>query len=106
MLAALHENHELLHKPSGVEIIRADAIQYLASTQAKFDLIFLDPPYKKGWISRLEPLLPGVLNEDAAIYVEAEHEVESLGDWRTVRQGKAGEVHFHLLRRETGGTSA
>ena len=99
-------NHELLHKPSGVEIIRADAIQYLASTQAKFDLIFLDPPYKKGWISRLEPLLPGVLNEDAAIYVEAEHEVESLGDWRTVRQGKAGEVHFHLLRRETGGTSA
>ncbi len=106
VLAALHENHELLHKPSGVEIIRADAIQYLASTQAKFDLIFLDPPYKKGWISRLEPLLPGVLNEDAAIYVEAEHEVESLGDWRTVRQGKAGEVHFHLLRRETGGKSA
>jgi 16S rRNA (guanine966-N2)-methyltransferase len=50
VLAALHENHELLHKPSGVEIVRADAIQYLASTQAKFDLIFLDPPYKKGWI--------------------------------------------------------
>jgi 16S rRNA (guanine966-N2)-methyltransferase len=47
-----------------------------------------------------------VLNEDAAIYVEAEHEIESLGDWRTVRQGKAGEVHFHLLRRETGGKSA
>ena len=52
VLAALHENHELLHKPSGVEIIRADAIQYLASTQAKFDLIFLDPPYKKGWKKR------------------------------------------------------
>jgi 16S rRNA (guanine966-N2)-methyltransferase len=101
VLAALHENHELLHKPSAVEIIRADAIQYLASTTAKFDLIFLDPPYKNGWIARLEPVLAGALNEDAAIYVEAEHEIVSLGDWRTVRQGKAGEVHFHLLRRQT-----
>ena len=103
VLAALHENHELLHKPAAVEIIRADALQYLASTKAKFDLIFLDPPYKKGWIGRLEPLLPGALNEDAAIYVEAEYEIESLGEWRTVRQGKAGEVHFHLLRRDIGG---
>jgi 16S rRNA (guanine966-N2)-methyltransferase len=82
-----------------VEIIRGDALQYLASTKAKFDLIFLDPPYKKGWIPRLEPLLPGVLNEDAAVYVEAEHEIESLGEWCTVRHGKAGDVHFHLLQR-------
>jgi len=101
VLAALRENHEMLHKPPEVEIIRGDALQYLASSTAKFDLIFLDPPYKKGWIPRLEALLPGVLNEDAAIYVEAEHEIESLGDWRTERHGKAGEVHFHLLRRLT-----
>lgn len=99
VLAALHENHELLHKPATLEIVRSDALQYLNSTKAKFDLVFLDPPYKKGWIPRLEPLLPGVLNEDAAIYVEAESGIESLGNWRTVRQGKAGEVHFHLLRQ-------
>ncbi|HEX6733441.1 MAG TPA: 16S rRNA (guanine(966)-N(2))-methyltransferase RsmD [Azonexus sp.] len=99
VLAALHENHELLHKPAAVEIVRGDALQYLASTKAKFDLIFLDPPYKTGWLGRLESHLPAVLNEDAAIYVEAEHEITSLGDWQTIRQGKAGEVHFHLLRR-------
>ena len=100
VLAALHENHELLHKPRAIEIIRADALQYLASTKAKFDLIFLDPPYNKGWIARLEPLLPGVLNEDGALYVEAEQTIDSLGDWRTVRSGKAGEVHYQLLRRQ------
>jgi len=100
VLAALHENRELLHKPAALEIIRGDALQYLASSKSRFDLIFLDPPYKKGWIPRLEPLLPGVLNEDAAIYVEAEHEIDALGDWRTVRHGKAGEVHFQLMRRE------
>ncbi|MDP3539165.1 MAG: 16S rRNA (guanine(966)-N(2))-methyltransferase RsmD [Azonexus sp.] len=101
VLAALFANAEMLQNPREVEIIRADAIQYLASSSTKFDLIFLDPPYKKGWIPRLEPLLPGVLNEDAAIYVEAEHQIESLGDWRTERHGKAGEVHFHLLRRQS-----
>lgn len=101
VLAALEANREMLHRPPALELVRGDALQYLTSTKAKFDLIFLDPPYHKGWIERLEPLLPGVLNEDAAIYVEAEHEIASLGSWRTERHGKAGEVHFHLMRRQT-----
>ena len=101
VLAALRENAEMLQNPRGVEIIRADAIQYLALPRTKFDLIFVDPPYKKGWIPRLEPLLPDALNEDAAVYLEAENKIESLGDWRTERHGRAGEVHFHLLRRQT-----
>lgn len=97
--AVLKDNAELLKASAVLEIRRMDALQYLASTQEKFDLIFLDPPYHKGWIARLAPLMPGVLKADAAVYVEAEHEIEALGDWRTVRHGKAGEVHFHLLRR-------
>ncbi len=100
VLAALHENRELLHKPPALEIIRADALQYLASIKNSFDLIFLDPPYKKGWIPRLEPLLAGALKADGLIYVEAEHEIEALGEWRPVRHGKAGEVHYQLMRRE------
>lgn len=99
VLAALQENAKMLQNPPEVEIRRGDALQYLASTKLKFDLVFVDPPYNKGWIDRLEPLLPGVLNEDAAIYVEAEQEIEALGEWHSVRHGKAGEVHFHLMRR-------
>jgi len=34
------------------------------------------------------------------IYAEAEHALESLGDWRTVKQGKSGQVYYHLLERE------
>lgn len=100
VLAALHENAELIGATPTVEIKRLDALQYLASTKVKFDLIFLDPPYHKGWLSRLEPLLAGVLKEDAVLYVEAENKLEALDKWRTVRHGRAGEVHFHLMRRE------
>ncbi len=100
VLAALNESAKMLGNPPEVEIMRADALQYLSSTKSKFDLVFLDPPFKKGWIGCLEPLLSGVANEDAAIYIEAEHEIEALGDWRTVRHGKAGEVHCQLMRRK------
>lgn len=97
----LRRNAEMLQNPREVEIMRGDALQYLASTKTKFDLIFLDPPYKKGWIARLEPLFPGVMKDDGAVYVEAEHAIESLGNWRTERHGKAGDVHYHLMRRQT-----
>ena len=100
VLTALIENAKMLQNPPEVEIARGDALQYLASTKTRFDLIFIDPPYRKGWIARLEPLLPGVLNDNAAVYVEAEQKIEALGDWRTVRHGKAGEVHYQLMRRE------
>ena len=59
--------------------------------------IFVRDAGKKRFQARNPALGEGRIEED---------EVESLGDWRTVRQGKAGEVHFHLLRRETGGKSA
>ena len=100
VLAALRENAKMLHNPPGVEIIRGDALQYLSSTKSKFDLIFLDPPFRKGWIPRLEPFLAGVANEDAAVYIEAELEIATLGIWRAVRHGKAGEVHYQLMRRD------
>jgi 16S rRNA (guanine966-N2)-methyltransferase len=45
-------------------------------------------------------LLPGVANDDAALYIEAEREITALGEWRPVRHGKAGEVHFHLMRQD------
>ena len=100
VLAALRANAEMLGNPGALEIMRGDALQYAASTKAKFDLIFLDPPFKKGWIARLEPLVSGLASENAALYVEAEQEIAALGEWRAVRHGKAGEVHYQLMRRE------
>ena len=67
VLAALQENAKMLRDPPGVEIIRGDALQYLASTKSKFDLIFLDPPFNKGWIQRLEPFLSGVANDSTFV---------------------------------------
>jgi 16S rRNA (guanine966-N2)-methyltransferase len=44
--------------------------------------------------------LPRLLHTDGALYLEAEMPIDHLGDGRAERQGRAGQVHFHLLRQE------
>ncbi len=99
VLAALRENAAMLRAGERVEIVRSDAVKFAGSTGLRFDVLFLDPPYRQGWLDRVMPLLPRILNADALIYVEAEGALETFGDWRTVRRGKAGQVFYHLMRR-------
>lgn len=90
---------------SNVAIRRADALDFLRrgalDSPHGYDLVFLDPPYRQGWLERVEPLLGGVLAADAAIYVEAEQAVERLGTRRAVRSGRAGQVFFQLLEPDS-----
>ena len=84
-----------------LELRRADALEFLASQagQAGYDLIFLDPPYHQGWLARVEPYLAATASEQARLYVEAEHELQALGQWHCVKRGQAGQVYYHLLER-------
>ncbi|MCK9282954.1 MAG: 16S rRNA (guanine(966)-N(2))-methyltransferase RsmD [Rhodocyclaceae bacterium] len=74
-----------------------DALKCATNLAPGFDLLFLDPPYRQGWLEKIEPLLPQLAQPAARIYAEAEYPIEALGAWRCVRHGHAGQVHFHLL---------
>ncbi len=80
--------------------VRADALEFAARPEGAYDLILLDPPYAQGWLERVEPLLAGLAGADTKIYAEAERRIETLGDWHVAKQGRAGQVFFHLLERE------
>ncbi|MFY9328771.1 MAG: 16S rRNA (guanine(966)-N(2))-methyltransferase RsmD [Georgfuchsia sp.] len=82
-----------------LQLICADALKFATPGDAGYDLIFLDPPYRQGWLEKLEPHLPQLAKPGTRLYAEAEHALEHLGDWRTVKQGTAGQVFFHLLER-------
>jgi 16S rRNA (guanine966-N2)-methyltransferase len=99
VLAALEENLRMLGASARLEIVRTDAVKFATSTDLRFDVLFLDPPYHQGWLERLAPLLPRIAADDALLYVEAETALEACGDWRTVRHGKAGQVFYHLMQR-------
>ena len=96
--AMLRQNAQALGSPK-LELIRADAVKFVDSTTQRYDLIFLDPPFRLAWIERIAPLLPRLANPDARLDIEAEHAVENLGDWRSVKQQRAGQVFYQLLEQ-------
>jgi 16S rRNA (guanine966-N2)-methyltransferase len=73
----------------------ADALHFAARTPV--DLLLLDPPYRQGLLERLAPRLPLLARPEARLYAEAEHPLDSLGPWRVVKRGQAGQVFYHLL---------
>ncbi|GHT95303.1 hypothetical protein AGMMS49545_18030 [Betaproteobacteria bacterium] len=97
VMAALKENARRLKMPTTVEFVATDALKYAVSCKTPFDVVFADPPYRQGWLARLEPALDTLLTPDGAFYAEAEFPVETLGAWTSARQGQAGQVYFHLL---------
>lgn len=94
---ALADNAQQL-KAERVRILRLDAVQFLAQNAQRFDVIFLDPPYGQGWLDKLLPQLARHLAADGVVYAEAEHALEDLPGWKVFKHGKAGSVHYHLLK--------
>ena len=85
-----------------IEVIRGDAIEVARRmAPASFDLVFLDPPYREPLLQPALTVACPLLAPGGAIYAEAsaplkDADLQPLG-LRTVRSGKAGRVHFHLL---------
>ncbi len=93
---ALTDN-KLTLKAENAQIVNADALQFLANNSLLFDVVFLDPPYQQGWLDKVLPVLHQHLSEDGLAYVEAEYALADTPDWKVLKQGKAGNVFYHLL---------
>lgn len=99
----------LLAAADRIQVVETDALHFLAGTAHPFDVVFLDPPFGKGL---LQPVLQrlgeaGWLHEHSLIYIEAERTLaaEEISAWlpsgfQLVRSKQAGDVGYHLARRE------
>ena len=94
---SLLQNQSLL-KAENCQILNQDTLLFLASNTQKFDVIFCDPPYNKAWLEKLLPILNQHLSQDGMLYVEAEFEIKTDATWQVVKQNKAGNVYYHLLK--------
>ncbi len=90
--------NQLLLKAENCQIISQDALLFLANNQQQFDVIFCDPPYNKAWIDKILPILNQHLSEDGVVYAEAEFEIKPSESWQVIKQSKAGNVFYHLLK--------
>ncbi|WP_343836021.1 RsmD family RNA methyltransferase [Castellaniella ginsengisoli] len=98
-LAGLRAVQARLKAPA-VRIHAGEACAFLRAQPApSYDLIMLDPPFGAGWLPRLLPLLERAALPGGLLYLESEAPLEALPpDWTLLRQGRAGQVHFGLIR--------
>jgi 16S rRNA (guanine966-N2)-methyltransferase len=81
-----------------------DALSWLEriAAPASFDIVFVDPPYDANLQAAALAVLASrqLLAPDARVYVEhrAREPLPALpAGWKSVRDGRAGEVGYHLL---------
>ena len=89
-----------------VEVVEADAMRLASGLPpSSFEVVFLDPPFGEALLPRALEAAAPLVAEPGYLYVESGEPLElenvaALAGWQIVRQGKAGAVHYHLLRRE------
>jgi 16S rRNA (guanine966-N2)-methyltransferase len=80
-----------------VEIIGGSASAYLERSRERFDVVFLDPPFRQNAVPGLLPQLSRLLNAGARVYAESASPVATPAKWRELRRARAGGVSYQLF---------
>ena len=101
--AALRRNAELL-EAKNLQLHCMDALEFATAAAAdaaqRFDVVFLDPPFRSALLGQALALLPPLLRPGARVYVEDAAAFAASGGWRVLKQGRAGQVHYTLVTYE------
>lgn len=101
VMASLREQSAILGANEAV-LVQTDALSFLTGTPELFDVVFLDPPYRKHLLAPCyEHLAAGWLAPEARIYIEAEAELDPVPlpeSWTLLRSKRAGQVAYHLAK--------
>lgn len=96
---ALQENCRKLAS-SNIMLRCEDGLGFaLRQEGGRYDIIFLDPPFRSGYLSQALPLLADRLEENGLVYVETGKAFEPDVAWKVMRCAKAGKVYYQLLQR-------
>jgi len=82
-----------------IELHCADGMDYAQRDGRRYDVIFLDPPFDAGYLPGLLTLLGPKLEADGVIYVESGTILDPGPGWQVEKRGKAGAVHYQLLKQ-------
>jgi len=85
-------------KADAAQVVNLDALSFLDKNQQSFDVVFLDPPYSQGWLDKVLPQLSRHLSPHGVVYAEAEYALQDNSTWHVLKQSKAGNVFYHLLK--------
>jgi len=81
---------------SRVDLVHDDAFAYLRRAE-RFDVVFLDPPFRQNALPAALERLPGRLKPGARVYLEAAAAIGAGAPWKELRAARAGQVSYQLL---------
>ena len=95
-------------KASNAKVVNTNTLAFLAQAGAPHDIVFVDPPFRKGLLEETLKLLEsnGWLNDEALIYIESEVEnglPPVPASWHLYREKVAGQVAYRLYQHEVQG---
>ena len=93
---AMQANAERL-SGKALQVVAGDASMFLKTANERFDVVFLDPPFRQNVLPEVLACLPGVLKAGSRVYVESPEAVEAQGGWRELKRSRAGQVSYQLL---------
>lgn len=86
-----------------VDVHNDDALALLNRVEPGFDIIFLDPPFRAGWLPKVLTIIHQreLLSLQAVVYIESEREAnapELPSGWEWFRVKESGQVRYALAR--------
>ncbi len=102
--AALEANRQMLGAQR-VQVLCTDVRQWLQQFHPEpdfpgFDLVLLDPPFALHVQESVLEMLPRLLADSAAVYVEHDGTLTLPQGWSAWREGRSGRAHYCILKRE------
>ena len=80
-----------------VELVRGDANEYLARSRERFDVVFLDPPFRQNALPAVLEQLESRLAQTARVYIESAAPAVLGEGWRELKRARAGQVSYQLF---------
>ena len=101
-IAVIKKNADVLKFPN-LKIVRSDALDFIKKTNDKYSVIFLDPPYNKGFI---KPIIEAIcqndlLSEDGIILLESDgtDEHSEFDGLEIIKQKKYGRSYVTVYEK-------
>lgn len=97
----LQDNFNTL-QANNAQLHKGDALQILTTLNTTYDVIFLDPPFGKGFLPKCIALIEqnNLVSLHSWVYIESEEALTDLDiprHWRLHREKKAGQVMLRLF---------
>ena len=78
-----------------IELVRGDALEYLKRSRERFDVVFLDPPFRQNALPAVFRQLQGA--PGTRVYVEASEPFTPGAPWHELKRARAGQVSYQLF---------